>query len=105
MFYRKCGQTIPHEAHTYTQHWVKKDLPHLLHPEKYPPEWDAKYKCPGISAPSPLAVEYLHEDCTPCEACADMAADQLYKFDKPDAVWRELGPGDVILHMAEVSRL
>lgn len=105
MFRRQCDSTLPHVPHDYVKHWVKKDLPKLLHPEQYPLEWDATYRCDGIRAPIALAVDYLHEDCTPCEACADMAADRLYRMDTDGEVWRELGPGDVILHMAEVSRL
>jgi hypothetical protein len=34
-----------------------------------------------------------------------MAADALYKRDTESEVWRELGPHDVVLHMAEVNRL
>lgn len=105
MFHRQCEQTKFHEPHTYVQHWVKADLPKLLHPEMYPDEWDAKYQCRGISTPVALAVEYLHEDCTPCEACADMAADALYRNMSDGEVWKELGPGESILHMAEVNRL
>lgn len=105
MFYRQCEKTLPHPPHVYEKHWVKKDLPNLLHPEQYPLEWDAIYQCRGVEAPLALAVDYLHQDCTPCEACADMAADRLLKVLSDREVWRELGPGDVVVHMAEVSRL
>lgn len=105
MFKRQCDSRLPHPRHVYEKHWVKKDLPNLLHPETYPLEWDAPYQCDGIEAPLALSVEYLHTDCTPCEACADMAADRLYARHTDGEVWRELGPGDVVAHMAEVRRL
>jgi hypothetical protein len=105
MFHRQCEEKGFHDAHTYTKQWAKAELKQLLHPELYPEEWEVVYMCRGIATPLPLAVDYLHADCTPCEACGDMAADALYRNDSDLEVWRELGPGESVTHMAEVRRL
>jgi len=49
MFLMYCGDTVPHPAHTHIKHWQKARLkPHLRGEERYPDEWDATYRCPGI---------------------------------------------------------
>jgi len=50
MFVKRCSDTNPHPEHIYTQHWIKADLiPHLRNSERYPDEWDAEYRCPGLA--------------------------------------------------------
>ena len=104
MFVKSCPNPNTHEKHEHLVHWQKKELPMLLHPERYPEEWDTKYQCPGLSVEA-WNVHYLHEDCTPCEACADMAVEASRQNGTESEVWRELGVDDVILHMAEVTRV
>ena len=104
MFVKKCPNENTHDSHDHTVHWRKADLPDLLHPERYPDEWDAKYKCPGLSVEA-WNVEMLHEDCTPCEAAADMAVEASRTNGTESEVWRELGIDEQILHMAEVRRV
>jgi hypothetical protein len=47
----------------------------------------------------------LHEDCTPCEAAADMAVEASRNNGTESEVWRELGLDEQVLHMAEVRRV
>ena len=104
MFVKQCSDTSSHEPHTHTVTWEKKKLPYLLHPEKYPDTWTAQYRCPGYAVVA-WTVDYLHEDCTPCEACADMAVNSALEQGAESQVWREIGPDEAIAHMAEVTRV
>lgn len=104
MFIRKCGDTNTHDKHEHTVRWVKSELPFLLHPERYPDEWNAKYQCPGLLVEA-WNVEYLHEDCTPCEACADMAVEASRRNGSEREVWTEVGVASAVKHMAEVTRV
>jgi hypothetical protein len=104
MFPRQCDEAKQHEPHVYDKFWRKADLPELRHPDLYPESWYATYQCPGVAILA-WTVEYLHEDCTPCEACADMATEAAVRRGSLHEVWRELGPGESVLHMAEVTRV
>lgn len=50
MFSRRCASEVAHDPHTYTQHWVKSELPLLPDhvAEQLSNEWDVVYNCPGI---------------------------------------------------------
>jgi hypothetical protein len=104
MFVKQCDNTNTHDTHVHEIHWVKSEVPGLLKPEALPDEWDTRYRCPGVRVQA-WTVDMLHEDCTPCEACADMAVNAATTNGTESEVWRELGPGEAINHMAEVSRL
>lgn len=104
MFYKQCDDSNDHDEHVWTKHWVRKELKDLLHPELYPAEWDARYHCPGLTV-SAWTAEMLHDDCTGCEACADMAVEEAKRRGEESSVWRQIGIGEVILHMAEVKRV
>lgn len=104
MFKRQCPKQDTHDAHVWEKQWIRKELPGLLHPEHYPDRWMSRYKCHGVDLVG-WQVEYLHEDCTPCEACADMAVDKATREGLEREVWTEVGVGQAVKHMAEVIRL
>lgn len=49
-------------------------------------------------------VSYLHDDCTICEACADVAVENTRQAGAGIGVWHDLGPNGDIQHMAEVIK-
>lgn len=104
MFHRQCDKQDTHDAHVYEKVWVKTDLPDLLHPELYPDRWMSRYKCAGVDLVG-WRVDMLHDECTPCEACADMAVDKATREALEREVWTEVGVGGAVKHMAEVIRL
>ena len=62
LFVRKCRNPEPHTSHEYVKRWRLVDLPTLPQPERYPPEWDARYHCPGLKLPGKTWAESLGLD-------------------------------------------